>query len=279
MLWRQPLQLLSLLYISMIIGIGGVALTKSRGGAAFDPKVLSGLQLWLKADTGVLDASDNPITVDSTGVKTWQDQSGNNRHATQATSASRPIWRSSANGLNGLPGIENDTTAKFLGATANLFTTSVTLFAVIKFADSTTRYCALDLKGTYPNHFAIEQNTYNGTNKNGFTAGSSNLSTSGASSTNGQVFTIAATTGTGTTPIIANTNYRVNSVTQTLTLTGGGGNFINYTAVNGYTLGSFSTGNILGMKGKLFEVVVYNRVLTGTEITQVETYLKSKWGL
>jgi hypothetical protein len=60
----------------MIIGIGGVALTKSKGGAAFDPKVLSGLQLWLKADTGVLDASDNPITVDSTAIKTWQDQSG-----------------------------------------------------------------------------------------------------------------------------------------------------------------------------------------------------------
>lgn len=68
-------------------------------------------------------------------------------------------------------------------------------------------------------------------------------------------------------------------MTQTLTLTGGGGNFINYTSVNGYTLGSFTPGNTLGMKGKLFEVAVYNRVLTGTEITQVENYLKSKWGL
>lgn len=263
----------------MMIGIGGVALTRPKGSAAFDPKVLSGLQLWLKADTGVLDASDNPITVDSTAVKTWQDQSGNNRHATQATAGSRPIWRSGANGLNNLPGIENDTTAKFLGATANLFTTAVTMFVVVRFFDSTTRYAAIDIKGNYPNHFAIEQNTFNGSNKNGFTAGASNLRTDGASSTNGQVFTIAATTGTGSTPIIANTNYRVNSVAQTLTLTGGGGNFINYTSVNGYTLGSFTPGNTLGMKGKLFEVAVYNRVLTGTEITQVENYLKSKWGL
>lgn len=263
----------------MLVGIGGVALTKNRGGAAFDPKVLSGLQLWLTATKGVLDASDNPITVDSTAVKTWQDQSGNNRHATQATAGSRPLWRSGANGLNGLPGIENDTTAKFLGATANLFTTAVTLFLVVKYADSTTRYAALDLKGNYPNHFAIEQNTYNGANLNAFTAGATNVKTNGASSANAQLIALAANTGTGSNGVVANTTYRTNKVAQTLTVTGGISTFINYTSVNGYTIGSFTPGNVLGMKGKTFEIVVYNRVLTATEISQVEDYLKAKWAI
>ena len=46
------------------------------GGGGFDPSQLSGLKLWLKADTGV--------TVDGSGnVSSWADQSGNNNTAYQ----------------------------------------------------------------------------------------------------------------------------------------------------------------------------------------------------
>ena len=33
------------------------------------------------------------------------------------------------------------------------------------------------------------------------------------------------------------------------------------------------------IKGSLFEIIVYSRVLTGGEITDVETYLADKWGI
>lgn len=263
----------------MFIGINGISVTNTGGVKAFSPKQISGLQLWLTATAGTLDANNNPITVDNTAIKTWQDQSGNNRHAIQATVASQPLVRLGANGINGLPAIQWDTTAKFLAANYNLFTTTVTAFLVVKYADSTTRYCSLDLKGGFPNHFAIEQNTYNAPNKNAMVAGGTTLYTSGASSTNAQVISISATTGTGTTPIIANTVYKTNKTVQTLTISSGTTNYINYSTISNYTIGSFTPGNILGMKGYVCEVIVYNAVLAADDVLKVEDYLKAKWGI
>ena len=69
--------LISLLCIDMIIGLPGASVVSiSKPAAGFSPSDIAGLVLWLKSDAGVLDASDNPITADSTQVKTWQDQSG-----------------------------------------------------------------------------------------------------------------------------------------------------------------------------------------------------------
>lgn len=48
----------------------------------FEPTDISGLQLWLKYNTG--------ITITSGQVSQWDDSSGNNRHAAQATSTFRP---------------------------------------------------------------------------------------------------------------------------------------------------------------------------------------------
>jgi hypothetical protein len=68
------------------------------------PSPVAGYSLWLKADAGVLDASNNPCT-DGVAVATWQDQSGNGYDVTQATSGNRPVLKSS--GINGLPSIRS----------------------------------------------------------------------------------------------------------------------------------------------------------------------------
>ena len=71
----------------------------ATGGTAWAPSdVTSGtLKAWFKADAGISVAN-------GAAIPQWDDQSGNGRHATQATAADRPIYRT--NRLNGLPGVE-----------------------------------------------------------------------------------------------------------------------------------------------------------------------------
>ena len=64
-------------------------------GAAelWTPAELDGVQLWL-------DASDaSTITLNGSTVSQWDDKSGNNRHATQATASNQPTYTTA--GLNG----------------------------------------------------------------------------------------------------------------------------------------------------------------------------------
>lgn len=81
-------------------------LTLPLRGPAFDPATIAGLKLWLKADAGALNASDLAAT-DTEAVKTWQDQSGNGWHATQATAGNRPAWYIGASS-NGSPVVRFD---------------------------------------------------------------------------------------------------------------------------------------------------------------------------
>jgi hypothetical protein len=74
-------------------------LTWPRVAAA--PETISGLQLWLDAaDPAVLfDATSGGSPVAAEGaVARWEDKSGNGRHATQATSGSRPLRKAAVQG-------------------------------------------------------------------------------------------------------------------------------------------------------------------------------------
>lgn len=68
------------------------------GIAGSVPNNISGLQLWLDSTTGVLDSLGNAATTNGTPIVTWQDQSGNNRHATQPTANLRPTLLTSSLG-------------------------------------------------------------------------------------------------------------------------------------------------------------------------------------
>lgn len=73
-----------------------LAASESTGGGG-DPSSIAGLLGWWKADTGITkDGSDF--------VSQWDDQSGNGKHLTQATSGNRPTWEASIK--NGLPGVK-----------------------------------------------------------------------------------------------------------------------------------------------------------------------------
>ena len=73
------------------------------GAQAFSPSNIAGLSFWLDATTGLFDATSggSAVTTDGSAVARWEDQSGNSRHITQATLASRPILKTAIqNGKN-----------------------------------------------------------------------------------------------------------------------------------------------------------------------------------
>lgn len=84
---------------NLAIGIG------AGGIRAFSPEQISGLTLWLKADaiTGLADGA---------ALTTWEDSSGEDNDAAQATADNKPTYKT--NILNGLPVVRFDGTADFL---------------------------------------------------------------------------------------------------------------------------------------------------------------------
>lgn len=79
------------------------------GGApavAFSPSSVTGLQVWLQADSLAL--------ADADPVATWTDSSGNGNNATQATSGSQPTYKT--NIVNGKPVVRFDGTDDWLAS-------------------------------------------------------------------------------------------------------------------------------------------------------------------
>ena len=73
---------------------------------SFKPSDLSDLELWLDAK------DESSVTHSSNAVSQWSDKSGNNKHVTQGTAASKPTF--STNGLNSMPTLSFDGTNDFL---------------------------------------------------------------------------------------------------------------------------------------------------------------------
>jgi hypothetical protein len=70
-------------------------ITNGATASSWTPSSKSGLQFYVSADSGVYsDAGTTPAVADAT-VQQWNDQSGNTRNASQATSGSRPQYKTS----------------------------------------------------------------------------------------------------------------------------------------------------------------------------------------
>ena len=84
--------LLLILLLSSLIGFSQNKLLTNRDTVLyfdyFDPTKIMGLKLWFVADSASLGS-----------LSQWNDESGNNKHATSVTAAKQPVC--SANGLNG----------------------------------------------------------------------------------------------------------------------------------------------------------------------------------
>lgn len=100
------------------------------GGVMFDATSIADCALWLKAYEGVFsDAGTTPAGNGDT-VRQWSDFSGNNRHASQSSSGSRPTFNTGLK--NGKPGITFDGNNDHFTLASTIPDSPVTVFAVIK---------------------------------------------------------------------------------------------------------------------------------------------------
>jgi hypothetical protein len=216
----------------------------------------TGAALWYKADAGVYkDAGVTPCS-DGDTVRQWNDQSGNGHHAGLTSFTTNPIYRASPTPTAslGLPLVDfsNDAAGMYTGLTLTSY--PYTILAV--FSGPTTGF-----------HRAVD-----GSKANVLMGPYSGVIANYAS---GWVSQISGPT------VVVNTLYRAASTQENATSKF----YVNGTdyTQNGTFSATFGTVNLgaagnaaQGLSGYFAELVVYNRVLTGAELTQANTYL-GRW--
>lgn len=241
------------------------------GTAAFSPKDISGLQLWLDATTGLFDATSggNAVTTDGSAVARWEDQSGNGNHATQATLNNRPLLKTAIQ--NGKNILRFDGSNDVFLATISASSPRTT-FAVAKIASTTAAWRGLWVfngSGTTGSVIFIFQQ-----------AGNTNDKLAGGRAVGGYEISYSIAPGT---------NFFVGSQINTLTKVSGR---LNKSSAGSLTHSSLSigagnetrigAGRVVGSEnwyGDIAEIISYNSELTTSDIESVENYLSSKWGI
>jgi hypothetical protein len=247
--------------------------------------------------TGAIWDNSEPFTEpidDGTAVRTWSDQSGNGYDATQSTTAARPTYI--ASGLNGLPVVRFDGTDDVMSipsstATFKFLHSDVsTIFIVAKagiVTDPNTRYGFL------------------GTNGGGNTSVvgiNINWDDRASQSLNNAIRT-GITNGTGWRTLNTENNYFAANTFGILTVRSDPANatplersILNFNGgtdrKNNVENSTLSTANsaqdvAIGsggasaflLNGDIAEIIVYNRALNTSELSQVHRYLARKWGI
>ena len=232
------------------VGLMGINFTRSSAQAvAFSPSSLSGLQFWV-------DFSDLSTITSSGGlVSQVTDKSGNGRDISQPTSSNRPaIGASTKNGMDVLTFDGSDNLKSAVWTQPQ----PVTMFAVVRNSENS------------------------GTNRQ--IIGNTN-SISPVFYKSGNVWRLYSGAEVASSVSVDNSWHYlsgvVNSGSSVLRLDGTqivagntGSNFWNNSSI---AIGnSPDAGNGFGWIGDIAEIFIYSRVLSTSEITQVESYLNSR---
>jgi hypothetical protein len=239
----------------------------------------SGLQLWLDASDALtlFDATSGGSLVAADGaVARWQDKSGNARHATQATSGSRPIRKTAL--VNGLDAITFDGTNDHLLLPASSVAFGGSDFDLLVVARSRAPAGAQGF-------FVIQDNS-----------GPSTIILRASVIGNFLRFSFR-TTGTAATDINDATEYSSNALTvfgvrrtsSTITATKNGSAFgssalsgsfsvTSSTPVVGAYLDTEGT-SAWFLNGEICEIIAYNPGLSSANLSVVQSYLLAKWGI
>lgn len=240
----------------------------SRGLSAprrWRPSRLSGLRLWLSADriSGLADGDP---------VSSWSDLSGQGNHATQSTTAAKPLYKT--NIANGRPVVRFDGVDDFLTvANAASFDLATPTIFVVGTSSAGTR--AFVGKVTFAG-LTTDANrrklqvTRAGATTFAFRSGAdAALKTSSTLSWTG--FNVLSVVGRGAADYtLAVNGTAADSSSPTLDFT-----TYNTAAV---ALGS-SAGLADFLIGDIAELIVYNRALSATERKAVERYLGARYGV
>lgn len=218
----------------------------------FSPKDISGLTIWLRADS-------TAVTLNGGNVSNWADQSGNGKDVSQATAAKQPLYVASSANFNNKPCIRSDGINDVLESSVNVFPgASYTLFAVLATISGSSGefFCNPFVGGDSPTHF------YGGTE------------------TTFQRFSGVSKTLTSQTKTIV--TYTVATADETLSLNGGtettGSSAPTATASKLNLFGVGAT-PLLPRSFELAEFLMYSRVLSSTEQRYIQVGLASRYAI
>ena len=249
----------------MPTALGTVA--SHRSVTATGPIPMTGLAGWW-------DAADIATITSSAGaVSQWNDKSGGNRHVVQATAAAKPTTGTATrNGKNVLV-FDGGDVLTYAGATG-VNSATVTVFAVV--AETTMINSCGILVAYHPG-----QNDYAGAQTFSFETGGTAyrplVTRNGASAQIPR--TVAVPFSVYTAGLEGDGQIRIweGGVAGTTVVSAGAFGTIDGGWIIGgrYFSGAIQAGNRLN--GQIAEVIVYDRVLTAPERSQVESYLTTKW--
>jgi len=237
----------------------------SSGDAPFSPADISGLELWLKSDSGTYQDSAKTIVSFSAGdvVGAWADQSANGNDATQTTTLNKPTLRLAV--ANNRPVIRFDGLNDYIDF-ADVFSglTAAEMFIVIKAANDPSigtagawQFGSTSATAHYPFTDGIIYDDWGST--------------------------LRRNTGDPVTPLNQFNVYNV------VTIAGEWTSFINgtqhFTSVANTV--SFTISPRLGandvpnsfLEGDIGEVIIYDAKLSAGNKSDVETYLGARWGI
>jgi hypothetical protein len=193
----------------------------------------------------------------SEAVFQWLDKSGNSNHVTQSTFASQPTFSPNGLGTQSKPYLVFDGTDDYLDLTSAIDTTSdLTIFAVVQQdgADSVV------LGNDNENYFWLTNGTSLFTsNRLGYEQYTSGETTN--------LILASATIGTAEDTI---TMYE-DSVSQTTT-------WVN-TSDNLYDMLYVGKHKLVTHNGKIAEILVFNKILSTVELSNVHLYINNKYGI
>jgi hypothetical protein len=252
----------------------------------FQPTDIAGCVVWLDG------ADQSTLTLSGSNITAWRDKTvfKNNVNSISATA---PTYNSTDSSVNFVA-----TSGTFMrGTMSQTYSNSVSVFVVASIATQTSpaypRLSMIGLSST-ANSILIGQQLYvNGGNTSVITYLSTNTNPSGQGT---NIMTLISNVTYGTRQLITNVSsyigrtYTISTLlngnpqntsvtTRTGTFTASGGNVSTY---NKYSLANYPDAASTGgdsYSGKIFEYLVFNRVLTTAERQQVEGYLANKWGL
>lgn len=219
------------------------------------PSTIANLWLWLRGDMGV---------TGTTAVTGWADQSGNARNFT-SESGKEPALQ--ANALNGLAAVARGAINASMLSAANfpdITTSGMTIFMVAKQNNAGS----LDANGAFMNAGAIQNIRIR-------RAGGLGSIEAGANTTTGAQVTLPG--------VAEDTFYTIRLRTDNTNQSAALNNGTPVVAANspvaytGAPIQLFAISNSAFGNKSFAEIILYNRALNSTEITNVENYLRNKY--
>lgn len=233
--------------------VGGLT---NAGNSAFSPTQIAGCTTWLRSDKGV--SSSGGV------VSTWADQSGHGADAVALTSKNPTIVASDPR-YNGLPTLQFNGSEVMFITNCGVTNTPCTIFTNCLWNSLQQIYVTPEMPFSDQHQQAYLDYNLNG--MQGITGSSTPYMNCGTNNAGENRSVCMVVNGTSS---ITYYGDPVQSVT---------GGAAGSTFGPGMYMGGYNSIPNYGLQGSIAEFIVYDRVLSPTEVTQVMTYLNGRYSM